>query len=245
MFTHISAIEKFNGDNYDSWRENIEIALAIWDMDLALQQDCPTQPTELVIQDGESQEAFSTRQWEFATVRMKYDIERTKWNQSNRKCLMIIKNSIVEPIRGFIPDCDTAKEYLKKVESQYIGFTKAYASSIIKKLITEKYRGGGVREHILRMSNWASKLKHMDMELPKDFVIHLIMISLSKDFEHFIVRYNTHPEYWTLEKLVSNCVQEEERIKETHGGYPVHHIHHHDKGKRQFSFKKNKTYKHK
>jgi hypothetical protein len=52
------------------------------------------------------------------------------------------------------------------VESQFTGSPKAYASTLIKRLVTEKYNGGGIREHILRMSNMASKLKPMNMELP-------------------------------------------------------------------------------
>jgi hypothetical protein len=48
---------------------------------------------------------------------MAYDLERAKWDASNHKCLMIINSSIMEAIRGAIPNCETAKEYLKKVES--------------------------------------------------------------------------------------------------------------------------------
>ena len=52
-----------------------------------------------------------------AKVRMKYDLDRAKWDSSNRKCLMVIKGSIEDPIRGSIPECTTVTEYLKKVES--------------------------------------------------------------------------------------------------------------------------------
>jgi hypothetical protein len=44
-------------------------------------------------------------------------------------------------------------EYLEKVESQFTGSSKTYASTLIKRLISEKYTGNGVRDHILRMSN--------------------------------------------------------------------------------------------
>jgi hypothetical protein len=47
-------------------------------------------------------------------------------------------------------------EYLEKVESQFTGSSKAYVSSLIKRLISEKYTGGDVRDHILRMSNVAA-----------------------------------------------------------------------------------------
>jgi hypothetical protein len=48
---------------------------------------------------------------------MAYNLERAKWDASNHKCLMIMKSSIKEAIRGGIQNCETAKEYLKKVES--------------------------------------------------------------------------------------------------------------------------------
>ena len=48
---------------------------------------------------------------------MKYDLDRKKWDISNRKRLMVAKSTILDAIRGSIPDCDTATEYLKKVES--------------------------------------------------------------------------------------------------------------------------------
>jgi hypothetical protein len=121
---------------------------------------------------------------------MKYDLDRAKWDSSNRKCLMVIKGSIKDPIRGSILECTTTTEYLKKVESQFTGSSKAYASTLIKRLVNEKYTGGGIREHILRMSNIASNLKPMDMGLKDEFLVHLIFASLPKEYETFIVNYN-------------------------------------------------------
>ena len=69
------------------------------------------------------------------------------------------------------------------MESQFTGSSKAYASTLIKKLVNEKYTGGGIREHILKMSNIASKLKPMDMGLKDEFLIHLIFASLPKEYE--------------------------------------------------------------
>ena len=107
--------------------------------------------------------------------------------------MMVIKSSVLEAIRGAIPKCTTAREYLRKVESQFTGSSKAYASTLIKRLVTEKYTGGGIREHILRMRNMASKLKPMDMELKDEFVVHLIFVSLPKEFVAFVVNYNSQP----------------------------------------------------
>ena len=121
---------------------------------------------------------------------MKYDLECKKWDISSHKCLMVAKSTILDAIRGSIPDCDTATEYLKKVESHFTGSSKAYASTLIKKLFNEKYSGGGKREHILKMSNTALKLKPMDLGLKDKFLIHLVFASLPKEYEIFVIHYN-------------------------------------------------------
>ena len=148
---------------------------------------------------------------------MKYDLGRKKWDNSNRKCLMVAKSTISDTIRGSILDCDTATEYLKKVESQFTSASKAYASTLIKKLFNEKYSGGGIREHILKMSNTTSKLKPMDLGLKDEFLIQLVFASLPKEYETFVVNYNMQPDKWDIEKLIAMCVQEEERLKSSHG----------------------------
>ena len=103
------------------------------------------------------------------------------------------------------------------MESQFIGSSKAYASTLIKKLFNEKYSGGGIREHILKMSNMASKLKPMDLGLKDEFLIHVVFASLPKEYETFVVNYNMQPDKWDIEKLIAMYVQEEERLKSSQG----------------------------
>jgi hypothetical protein len=138
ILNHLSVIQPLNGSNYGSWRETIEIALALIEIDLALTTDALKEPEKPVLRDGETAQAFATRERDFAPIRMAYDLERVKWDASNRKYLMVIKSSIKEAIRGGIPDCETAKEYLKKLESQFTDSSKTYASTIIKRLVTKK-----------------------------------------------------------------------------------------------------------
>jgi hypothetical protein len=128
----------------------------------------------------------------------------------------VIKGSIEGPIRGSILECTTITEYLKKVESQFTGSSKTYASTLNKRLVNEKYTGGGIREHILKMSNTTSKLKPMDMGLKDEFLVHLIFVSLPKENETFVVNYNLQLDKWDIEKLITMCVQEEERLKSSH-----------------------------
>jgi hypothetical protein len=117
ILNHISTIQPLNGSNYGSWRETIEIAVVLMEIDLALTTDAPKEPEKPMLHDGETAQAFATRERDFAPIRMAYDLERVKWDASNCKCLMVIKSSIKGAIRGGIPNCETTKEYLKKMES--------------------------------------------------------------------------------------------------------------------------------
>jgi hypothetical protein len=73
------------------------------------------------------------------------------------------------------------------------------------------------------MSNTASKLKPMDLGLKDKFPIHFIFASLPKEYESFIVNYNLQPDKWDIEKLIAMCVQEEERLKSSHGD-TINHV---------------------
>jgi hypothetical protein len=126
----------------------------------------------------------------------------------------------------------TVVENLEKVESQFIGSSKAYDNSLIKMLISDKYTGGGVRDHILRMSNIAAKLKPFDLTINDGFLIYLIFNSLLKEFKTFEVNYNSMNDKWTLKKFIAMCVQKEEMIKRNNGGVDsVNMAKHHQKRK--------------
>ena len=78
-----------------------------------------------------------------------------------------------------------------------------------------KYQGkGNFREYIMGMSNIASKLRALKLELSKELLIHLVLISLPSQFSQFKISYNCQKEKWSLNELISYYVQEEERLKQ-------------------------------
>nr|XP_015645928.1 uncharacterized protein LOC107281585 [Oryza sativa Japonica Group] len=149
---------------------------------------------------------------------MSYDIEHAKWSLANKNCLAAVKNMIEPTIFGSIIEYDTVSKYLECIKSQFTGSSKFHATQLIKQLVTERYHGGGVKDHILRMSNMASKLKQKDLGISDDFLVHLVMSSLPKNFDNLVVNYKISLEKWDIEEHISNCVQEEERLKEINGG---------------------------
>ena len=183
------------GDNFKDWKESILIHLGCMDLDLALRID---QPTALTAE---------------STAEQKQLFE--KWDRSNRLSLMIIKKSIPEIFRGTISeDITNVKEFLVEIEKRFTKSDKAEMSTLLKSLITMKYNGkGNIREYILNMSNTASKLRALKLDLSEDVLVLLVLLSLPTQYNQFKVSYNCQKEKWTLNELISHCVEEEDRLK--------------------------------
>ena len=124
--------------------------------------------------------------------------------------LMIIKRVIPEVFWDTVlDDITSAKEFLAKIEKRFSKSDKAETSTLLQNWISMKYQGkGNVREYIMGMSNIASKLRALKLKLSKDLLIHLVLISLPSQFSQFKISYNCQKEKWSLNELISYCVQE-------------------------------------
>ena len=184
-----------NGTNFKNWKENVEIVLGCMDLDLALRVERPASLTDVSTSD------------------QKKDFE--KWERSNRMCLMIMKRSIPETFRGDMSNETDAKGFLADLEKRFARNEKAETSTLLSSLVSMRYKGkGNIREYIMEMSNLASKLRALNLTLSEDLLVHLVLISLPTQFSQFKVSYNCQKEKWTLNELISHCVQEEDRLKQ-------------------------------
>ncbi|CAM8943532.1 unnamed protein product [Rhodiola kirilowii] len=165
------------------------------DLDLALRE-----PKQNVITDTSSESD---------------QVYKGTWERSNRLSLMIIRCGILEAFRSAVPDEDTtAKDYLAAIEKRLVKNDKAETSVLLAKLIAMRYSGkGNIREYIMEMSNLASKLKSLKLDLSEDLLVHLVLISLPGQYSQFKISYNYQKEKWSLNELISFCVKEEERLK--------------------------------
>ncbi|XP_068645231.1 uncharacterized protein [Aristolochia californica] len=147
-----------------------------------------------------------------STLKNLNEVKIEKWESSNRMCLMIMKRSISEAFRGSMTESKSAKKFLEEIEQYFAKNEKSKASSLLAKIVLMKYKGkGNIREYLIEMSHLVSKLKSFKMELSEDLLVHLVLISLPAHFGHFKVSYNTQKDKWSLNELISHCVQEEER----------------------------------
>ncbi|KAL0427153.1 UNVERIFIED_CONTAM: hypothetical protein Slati_2890100 [Sesamum latifolium] len=179
-----------------SWKENLEIVLGVMDLDIALREDFPPALTDKSTSEEKR--------------------EKERWEKSNRMCVMIMKKSIPEAFRGTMSETLTkAKDFFAHIEKRFVKNEKAKICTLLTNLISKRYTGNeNIREYIIEMSHLASKLKALKLDLSEDLLVHLVLISLSTQFSQFKVSYNCQKETWSLNELISHCVQEEERLKQ-------------------------------
>ncbi|XP_047306331.1 uncharacterized protein LOC124909726 [Impatiens glandulifera] len=101
--------------------------------------------------------------------------------------LVIIKRAIPEVFMGAVSkDTTNAKDYLAEIEKRFVKSDKAETNTILKSLISMKYKGNdNIKKYIIEMSNLASKHKALKLDLHEDLLVHLILISLPVQFNHF------------------------------------------------------------
>ena len=103
--------------------------------------------------------------------------------------LVIIKHDISETFKGTVSrEVTTAKEFIYDIEMRFVRNNKAKTTIFLGSLVSMKYKcQGNIREHIMQMSNIASKLKALKLELSDDLLVHLLLLSLSAQFSQFKV----------------------------------------------------------
>ena len=100
--SYVNEISELNGQNYGKWYRMLEIALAMANIDLAVTVPAPKEPAKPVRAQNETDDAWAICEKNHDRAWTQFDIDRARWNSSKRKCLMIIKGSISDSIRGAI-----------------------------------------------------------------------------------------------------------------------------------------------
>ncbi|KAL6310797.1 hypothetical protein AAG906_017379 [Vitis piasezkii] len=137
-----------------------------------------------------------------------------QWERSNRLSLMFIKTKISDGIHGSIDQHDNVKALLKAIDEQFVTSDKALANTLIMKFSSLRLTNvSGVQEHIMQMRNIAAQLKTLEVEMSDSFLVHFILNTLPQQYGPFKISYNTHKDKWSINELLTMCVQEEGRLK--------------------------------
>ena len=126
---------------------------------------------------------------------------------------MYIKTKISVGIRGSIKQHKNVRELLKAIDKQFVTSDKALESTLIMKFTSLKLIGIiGVHEHIMEMRDIVAQMKKLEVEMSKSFLVHFILNTLPPQYGPFKISYNTHKDKWSINELMTMCVQEEERL---------------------------------
>lgn len=195
LHSHASSVPLFNGINFPDWSEQIQFHLGILDLDLALQAEKPAAITD---ESSNDEKSF-----------------HKAWERSNRLSLMFMRMTVANNSKTSLPKTNNAKEFMKFVEERSQTADKSLAGTLMSTLTTMKYDGSRtMHEHILEMTNLATKLRTLGMNVDEYFLVQFILNSLPHEqYGPFQMNYNTIKDKWNVNELASMLVQEETRIK--------------------------------
>ena len=181
-------IPRLRGDNYKIWKD-----LGYMDIDYAIRK---SEPPEVIEESTPAEVTLFER-----------------WERSNRLSVMFIKTKITTGIRGSVEQYDKVQDLLKAIGKQFVTSDKALASTLIMKFSSIRITSAkGVREHIMQMRDIATQLKKLEIDMSESFLVHFILNTLPHQYGPFKISYNTHKDKWSINELMTMCVQEEERL---------------------------------
>ncbi|XP_073122074.1 uncharacterized protein [Henckelia pumila] len=90
------------------------------------------------------------------------------------------------------------------LQDLYGAQTRAERFTTVKALMTARMREGtSVHEHGVRMIGYIERLVSLDMVLPHELLVDVLLLSLPNSFDGFVVNFNMNKIEATFEKLVN------------------------------------------
>jgi len=112
--------------------------------------------------------------------------------RSNRLSLMFMRMNITSNIKSTLPKIDDAKEFMKFMEECSQTIDKSLVGTLMSTLTTKKFDGSRtMHEHVIEMTNIATRLKSLGIAVDEGFLVHFILNSLLFEYGLFQMNYNT------------------------------------------------------
>ncbi|GAV69827.1 hypothetical protein CFOL_v3_13328 [Cephalotus follicularis] len=95
------------------------------------------------------------------------------WMKSDSICLLFMRRSILDHLKSCLPTDCTAKELKIAISERYRISSNADIGSLLQVLFDMKYDGNGrVRDYVIRMVDYQTKLKALKVDLPDTCIVH-------------------------------------------------------------------------
>ena len=186
-------ILELKGDNYKVWRERVLLHLGCMDFYYAIRKDKPPAITTTSTLD---------------VMRL-----NEQWERSNCLSIMFVKTHICAGIRGSMEKHVKVRDLLKAIDEQFAKSDKFLASILIIQFLSLRLTEiRGVRDHIMHMMDISAQLKSLEVSMSESFLVHYILCTLPPQYSPFKISYNTHKDKWSINELLTTCVQEEEQL---------------------------------
>ncbi|CAA7404094.1 unnamed protein product [Spirodela intermedia] len=181
-----------NGTNFLKWKEALMFQLGLMDLDLWFRVSAPR---SLIDKNNTDVKILHER-----------------WERSNILSLSFMLQHVPRDIRDLVTSNNLVTIYTEMIEQQFVGSDKIKAGALIQKFTFMCYiRKGNIQEYIMVMCDIVGKLNDMKIIILEAFLVHYILQTLSIQYDLFKVSYNTHKNEWSVNDLMTKCVQEEER----------------------------------
>uniref|UniRef100_A0A0K8UDK8 Retrovirus-related Pol polyprotein from transposon TNT 1-94 n=1 Tax=Bactrocera latifrons TaxID=174628 RepID=A0A0K8UDK8_BACLA len=176
-------IDKLDGHNYDSW--------------------C-TQMKSILIH---------TELWKIVSGKFVRNIAvADKWDELDEKALATITLGVKTSQLMHIRKCKSSLEAWKALETLYKATGPVRKVSLYRKLINMKMEeNDDILKYLNDFSNVADKLAEMDIALPDEVLVIMLLSNLPKSFDNFVVAMETRDNLPSFSFVNSKIIEEGER----------------------------------
>ncbi|XP_024199788.1 uncharacterized protein LOC112202987 [Rosa chinensis] len=192
---NLNNIQMLTGSNFKAWKSGVEFYLMMHDnMDLCF--------TDIEPYGVDATSSSDDKKY------------YRDWHRSNYRAKNVMRTTMSDTVRGSIEEPVLAVDYMEAIAEKFKESNKAEAARLSKEMNELKYTGsGGVRQHILKLTELNTRLRDLDLGVKDDQLVHNALDSLPPSFNTLRTSNNAQKESWTLNELIAICVDEESRMK--------------------------------
>ncbi|XP_044463562.1 uncharacterized protein LOC123206419 [Mangifera indica] len=185
VYSSMRELSNLEYESWTKWKNDVELILAMMDLDLALLEPKPTKSTHTLTPEEKA--------------------KCEKWERSNRISLMLMRNKMADHVRSFVPQSDEAKQYLAGIENLVLQIEEKSSHILYGKLTKAKYviGEGNVGEHILKMCSIVDRIRGCGEKICDELLVLIVVLSLPSQFDH--VKKSALQMGWKLNDVIAEC----------------------------------------